>query len=181
MRKWNAILCAGILILFCVHAVAGAFVLAGIFSGGNRLLSALTWLMVVFIVFHAVLGVKLTVNSILACKKAGISYFRENKVFWARRISGFATLLLMGFHIALFSVSGNGAFRLNFFGEVDLVIELLFLAAVAVHVISNVKPLLLSFGVKDLREFAVDLLILFSVFLIVAGVAFFLYYLRWNL
>ena len=180
MRKWNAFLSAGILLLFFIHAVTGAFQLAGIYPGGSKLLSVLAMIMVIFMAFHALIGIILTGKTLRALKKAGVSYFRENRLFWARRISGFAVMVLVFFHIALFAVSGEEVFRLRFFGEADLVIQLLFLLAVALHVISNVKPLLISFGIRSLKDFCADMLIILSAILILAGAGFFVYYLRWN-
>lgn len=180
MRKWNAVISAAILILFVIHAAAGVFQLSGLYPGGQAVLSALTRIMLTLLVLHAVFGIILTVRTLRTCRESGISYFRGNKLFWARRISGFAVLLLIFFHVMTFLSTGSGAFRLPYFGGGALTIQLLFVAAVAVHVIANVKPILISFGIRNFKEFAADILIILSVILIFAGVAFFLYYLRWN-
>jgi hypothetical protein len=51
--------------------------------------------------------------------------------------------------------------------------------SIAVHVITNVKPSLISLGIRSLREYAVDILLVMSLLLLIAGAAFVVYYLRW--
>ncbi|MBR1930595.1 MAG: pilus assembly protein PilX [Lachnospiraceae bacterium] len=181
MRKWNAILSAAILVLFLIHAVLGGFQLMGILPGGNRALSAMAYLMVGLIVVHGILGVKLTIDTCRACKRAGVSYFKDNKLFWTRRISGFAVFVLIFAHVILFlGRDSGGVYRLRFFGGLELATQLLLVFAVAVHVITNVKPVLIAFGIKSLKEYALDILFVLSVLLVFMGVAFLVYYFRWN-
>ena len=180
MRKVNAILTAAIMILFLTHMVAGIMILLGWMAGGSVILSGISYLMEGLIAVHAVIGVKLTADSLLACKKAGVSYFKENKVFWARRISGFAVMVFLIVHILIFRGSTQGGFyRLNLFAGAQLVSQILMVISIAVHVITNVKPSLISLGIRSLREYAVDILLVLSMLLLIAGAAFVVYYLRW--
>lgn len=181
MRKWNAILSAGILVLFLLHGVTGGFQLAGILPGGSTVRSVLSWLLVILLLVHAVIGVKLTGDTIAACKKSGVSYFKENKLFWARRISGFAVFVFIFFHVILFLGKNGEAYRLKFFGKLQLATQLLLVASVGLHVITNVNPLFIAFGRKGLKEYAVDILIILSVLLLFMGFAFLIYYIRWNI
>ncbi|MBR1691736.1 MAG: pilus assembly protein PilX [Lachnospiraceae bacterium] len=180
MRKWNAALSMGIVVLFFVHAVTGGFQLMGIMPGGSPLLSALSWILAALLLLHAAVGVKLTADTIRACKKSGVLYFKGNKLFWARRVSGFAIFMFMLFHVALFLGKNEGAYRLKDFGGVQLAMQLFLVASVAVHVITNVKPMLIALGIRSLKEYAGDILLILSVLLIFTGLAFFIYYLRWN-
>ena len=179
MRKWNAVLSAAILVLFAIHGIAGAFQMTGIIPGGQAVLSALAWLLIALLVLHILIGIKLTADTLRAQKKAGVSYFRENKLFWARRISGFAVFLLMFFHLVLFVSGGEGAMRLKLFDGSALALSLLLVAAVAVHILSNIRPMLIALGIRSFKEFAADILIIISVILLFCGIAFFIYYLRW--
>ena len=116
MRKWNAVLSMGILVLFLIHAIAGGFQLAGVFSGGSMLMQWLAWLMLILIFIHTLIGCKLTADTCKAGKEAGISYFKENKLFWVRRISGFAVMLFILCHVLIFiGKNQDGIYRLNQF------------------------------------------------------------------
>jgi hypothetical protein len=180
MRKINAILSMAIMALFLVHMVAGILELSGLMAGGSAVLSVVAWVMAALIAVHAIIGIKLSADSIIACKKAGVSYFRENKLFWARRISGFAVMVFLIVHILIFRGSTQGGFyRLNLFAGAQLVSQILMVLSIAVHVITNVKPSLISLGIRSLREYAVDILLVLSLLLLIAGAAFVVYYLRW--
>lgn len=179
MRKWNAILSICIVILFVIHAVAGGFQLMGMLAGGNEILSFVTKVLVALIVIHTLIGVKLTWDSIAACKKSGVSYFKENRLFWARRISGFAVFAFMLIHILLFLGRNDGVYRLNYFGSLQFSLQILMVVSLAVHIIANIKPVMISFGMRSLREYAVDILIVLSGILLFTGAAFVIYFLRW--
>ena len=171
MRKANALLSMGILVLFLIHAVLGGFQLSGILPGGSRILMILAWLMTVLIALH----------TFSAQKKSGAAYPKENRLFWTRRISGFAVMLLILAHIVIFlGSSAGGVYRLNLFGTVQMISQILLVIAVAVHVLTNIKPLMLALGVRGFQEFFTDILLILSVLLCFCGIAFLIYYLRWQ-
>lgn len=180
MRKWNAILSMGILALFLIHAIAGAFQLSGFIPGGSAIMEKMAFAMVCLIFIHFVIGIKLTVDTIKAIIKSGTSYFKENKLFWIRRISGLAVMLFVIFHIMIFLGTNNGAYRLNLFEGIQLASQLLLVISVAVHVVTNIKPLMISIGAKSYKMFLTDIILVLSVLLVFMGAAFIVYYLRWN-
>ncbi len=180
MRRINAILSMGILVLFLIHAVLGGFQLAGLMSGGSVLLKVMAWVMTGLIALHTVIGIKLTADSIKAIKKSGAHYFKENKLFWIRRISGFAIMVFILFHVLIFIGSSSGAYRLNLFEGAQLASQILLVISIALHVISNVRPVMLSFGIKSYKELGLDIVLILSVLLFFMGAAFVVYYLRWN-
>ncbi len=180
MRKLNAILSMGVLVLFIVHAVAGGFQLAGVFRGGSQLMKILAWIMTGLIALHTLIGIKLTADTLITARRSGASYFKENKLFWLRRISGFAIMVFIAFHILIFMGSSDGAFRLKLFESAQLISQLLLVASIAVHVLSNIRPLMISLGIKGFREAFIDLLLILSIILAFTGAAFVIYYLRWN-
>lgn len=177
MRKWNAILTAAILVLFLAHAILGGFQLLGV---GSTALRAVAWAAVGLVAVHTALGIKLTADTLRVRKRTGVGYFRENTLFWARRISGFAVMVLLVFHLTAFGDSSGAAYRLAWFDTAKLVTQLLLVAAVALHVLSNVKPMLISFGIRGLKERAGDILVILSVVMLFLAAAFIVYYLRWN-
>lgn len=180
MRKWNAVLSVGILALFLIHAIAGSFQLSGISQGGSEFMVIIAHAMVCLVLLHIIIGIKLTADTFNAVKKSGVSYFKENKLFWIRRISGFAVMLFILFHIMIFIGSSNGAFRLNLFEGMQLCSQLLLVLSVAVHAVSNIKPLTLALGAKNYKAFLTDVVLVLSILLVFMGAAFIVYYLRWN-
>lgn len=177
MRKANAVITAVMMLLFVVHGVMGAFQLIGVGDTWHKIIA---WSAAALCVIHALIGVKYTVDTLKASKKAGVSYFKENRLFWARRMSGFAVLLMLFFHIWAFTTAVDGATRLLPFGTFRLVTQIFLIICIAVHVITNVKPLLISFGIKSLKKYAFDILFVVSILLLFMAAAFLIYYLRWN-
>ena len=174
MRRVNAILSMIILVLFLIHGVLGAFNL----MGSNVTSKVLAWVMTGLIGLHAVIGVILTIQTLSAQKKAGVSYRKENRIFWARRISGYVIMILIFFHITAFTLSSTGT--LPEFHLFRLLTQLLLVIAIAFHVLSNVKPMLIALGIKKLKPKAGDLLFWISLLWLVMAVGFVIYYLRWN-
>ena len=180
MRKWNAITAMAVLVLFIIHAIAGAMIMTGMMEGGKTFLLILTDIMVALICLHIVFGVIFTGQTMKACKKSGVSYFKNNKLFWTRRISGFVIILFIIFHLMIFAGSDGGVFRLHLFAGAQLITQLLLVASIAVHIITNVRPVLIAFGIRKLKPRAVDILFVLSVILGFIAAAFIIYYLRWN-
>ena len=177
MRKWNAILTAAIMALFLLHGIFGAFQLFGV---GSTALKAVAWTALALVAAHTVIGVKLTADSLRVWKQTGVGYFRQNKLFWARRISGFAVMVLLAFHMTAFGYSNSGAYRLRWFTDFKLATQLLLMVTLAIHILMNVRPMLISFGVRGLRRYVGDILFVLSVLLLFMAAAFVVYYLRWN-
>lgn len=177
MRKLNAILTAVIMSLFVVHAILGAL---NIFDVVIIISKVISYGMVALVAAHTVLSVILTVQSVKVWKRTGAPYLRENRLFWARRISGFALMLLIPFHMFSFGETVNGVYSLYFFSGLKLSASILFVICLAFHIIANVKPMLISFGIKKLRPRAGDILFFISVLLLIAVAAFIVYFIRWN-
>ena len=178
MRKWNSLLTVLIFLLFLLHAVFGSLQMLGV---GKTVGKSLAWVTLGLIAIHTLIGLKLTVDTLQAQRRSGAAYWKENKLFWARRVSGMAILLLLFCHLTAFGYDRDGAYRLHWFTTGRLTTQLLLLAAIGLHLITNLKPLLLAFGQKNLRGYLGDLLVALSVLLLFMAVAFVVYYLRWNM
>ena len=177
MRKINAVITPVILILFILHGVSGVFNLTGF---GNSLTRIIAWPMAGLIGVHMVFGIILTAQTLSAQKKAGVSYPKENRLFWARRISGFLIMILIGFHVYAFTGVSADHFRLTEFTPVLLGCQILLVITIAVHVISNVKPMLISLGVPKLKPRAGDIIFWVTILLCAMAAAFIFYYFRWG-
>ena len=109
MRKWNALVAALILLLFLIHGILAGFQLLGV---GNTAAKWAAWAALALIAVHTIIGVKLTADALRVWKKTGAPYLRRNTLFWARRVSGFAVMVLLAFHLTAFgSGSGGGPAR----------------------------------------------------------------------
>lgn len=122
MRKINTILSVLLLVIFMLHGLMGSFMLLGIGSSAGKILA---WVGVAVLAAHTVIGVILTINTLKISKNAGNSYLKQNAVFWARRASGLAILILMFFHIGLFGGVQDGIYILFPFTTVKLITQLL--------------------------------------------------------
>ena len=177
MRKLNAIVTAAILVLFVIHAIAGSFQMAGI---GSSALKAVAWTAAGLVAVHTVISIILTAKSIKVWRSTGVGYFKENLLFWARRISGAAVMVFLIIHMAVISTKVDSVTRLQEFTTAKLVLQILLVATLALHVISNVKPLLISFGIKSFKSRTAEIIIILAVLLLVMAGAFIIYWFRWN-
>ena len=181
MRKCNAVITAGILLLFLVHLVTGALQTAGFLSGGNIWLKWISWVMLALIGLHTLIGIWLTADTLRLQRKSGASYPQENRLFWARRISGFALMAFLVCHVLIFTgTTENGAFRLHQFAGAELLTQIMLIVSLGVHILSNVSPLLIGLGIRSFRTFLPDVLAVVSVLLLAGGLGFVVYYIRWN-
>ena len=179
-RKINAIISMCIVVLFLIHGISGGFVLFGMTDGGGPVLHVLTVIMAVLIIIHAVIGIQLTVATIRKIRRSGTMYMKGNRLFWARRISGFAVMIFLVFHLALFAVSSGGAYRLKVFDGANLIFALLLAVSLGTHVLTNIKPFAISVGASRVREYIKDILFVLSIVMIFCAAAFIIYFIRWN-
>lgn len=179
MRKLNTVISLLLIILFLIHAIAGSFQLMKIIPGGNELFKILSYILLFLTGLHTIIGIKFTVDSVVAGKKSGNFYFRENAVFWIRRITGLTMILLIICHVFLFT-NNNEVFRLNDFDKGQLILSVLLVLNLLVHILSNIRPILISFGIAGFRVYVKDVMLVLSVILLISVIAFVIYYLRWN-
>ena len=141
---------------------------------------ALAWTGVCILAVHAAIGVYLTFKSLKTAKQTDQKYLRENKAFRARRASGLAILILLFFHIGMFGKVRNGQYILFPFTTTKLITQLLFIASVAVHILINIRPLLVSLGIISFKERKGDIYLILSVLLLFMSGAVIFYYIGWQ-
>lgn len=180
MRKVNAWISLSIIVLFLIHAIAGGYQMAGILAGGNQVLTVLAWILVALIGIHIVIGTILTAESIRTSRKSGKFYPKENAAFLLRRISGFAILVFMVAHIVIFYGNHTDGYRLNLFEGTQLILSIGLVVSLAVHLLCNIRPMFISFGINQKKR-RTDLIIILAVVLIFCAVMFAVYYYRWNI
>lgn len=154
MRKLNTILSVLLLFICLLHGLMGSFMLLGISSGAGKFLA---WIGVGILAAHTVLGLLLTAQTFRASRSGGKLYGKQNALFWARRTSGLAILLMLFFHIGVFGRVQDGVYILFPFTTVRLLTQLLLVASVFVHLLLNLRPLLVSLGIVRDKEQRGDL------------------------
>ncbi|MBQ3379973.1 MAG: pilus assembly protein PilX [Clostridia bacterium] len=176
MRKLNVFLVIGIFATFLIHAITGGLKLAGADLDTPK---AVSWICVGFIIMHVIVTVILTFQTLEARRKSSAGYFKDNILFWVRRISGFAVLIPLVMHIAIFRSSNADAYRLQVFTTGRMISQILLVATLALHILTNIRPLMISLGIRDTKSFAADFLLILSILLLLFAAAFAIYYLRW--
>ena len=181
LRKVNSIVTMGIMVLFLVHMIWGILILTGMTKGGSNVFSVFSYMLMVLIAVHVLIGIKLTIDTIIAAKKSHVFYWRENSLFLLRRISGFALLLFILAHvIVLKGKSVNGSFRLPFFDEMALASQILMVLSLLVHLATNIKPLKIALGFSDKHNLRTDIGLVLAILLFLSGIAFVIYFIRWQ-
>ncbi len=180
MRKINSIVTIAIMVLFVIHLVWGAMELFGMIKGGSAVFSMLSRLLATLIVIHIVIGVKTTADSLKAMRLSGVSYFKENRLFWIRRVSGLALMLFMIVHIIIFMGRHiDGTYVLVHFDALKLISQILLVVSLLVHLATNIRPLRIALGLSDGKNVRTDVMVVLAVLLAIAGTAFVIYYIRW--
>ena len=181
MRRINALISVAMLLLFLFHVIEGGLELAGMIKGGSQVFLFLSYVLIALLALHVLIGMKYTVDTILAGKRSGIFYVKENRLFLIRRISGFALLILLALHIYLFRGMGEGsAFRLRQFDLAALVSQICMVLSLILHLLTNIRPLRIALGLADKKNIKTDVAWILAILLFLSGNAFFVYYLRWQ-
>lgn len=149
-------------------------------GAGHTALKPLAYTAFSLIIAHTVISVILTWKSVTVWMRTGTFYLKENKMFLARRISGAVIMVMIIIHMSTFSVVVDGVYRLQPFTGIKLACQIILVASIALHVISNVKPALISFGIRSFRSRTAEIIIILSVTFAAMTVAFVIYWLRWN-
>ena len=181
VRKANAMLTATMLLLFMLHGVGNSFEIIGVGMPTSKLIARAT---LALAVVHAVAGVALTASDLAESRRNAAAgepstYVWRNARYWAVRVSGLTIAVLIGFHMATFLQVGGGAYRLRVFDVPQLVQSVLLVLALAVHVLANARPLMVSLGIPAPHARAIDVGLVVAALMVLMAAAFVAYYLRW--
>jgi succinate dehydrogenase/fumarate reductase cytochrome b subunit len=178
LRKTNAILSIILLTVFVLHTTAGVLLMTGVIPFIEPLQRALSWSLITAASAHAVIGLILTVRTAGAVRKSGASYFRDNLMFWASRLSGFAVIIFITLHVIIFS---DRVYEPGHFGLVQLILSVLLSVAVLLHVLTSFKPLLSGLGILvRAKTFALTAFLL-SALLLASAAAYIVFYINMSL
>ena len=178
MRKINTIISVILMAVFLTHGVLGSLRLLNVSSIAGK---TLAWIGIGVMAAHICIGIILTVKTFIAQKKNGDKYLKQNALFWSRRASGLAILILVFFHIGAFGARINGNYVLYEFTAAKLTAHLLLLAALFIHMFINIRPLLIAKGVIKHKERRVDIFLILSVLVLFFSGAFIFYFAGWQI
>ncbi len=173
MRKLNAVLSITVLAFFLLHMIAGSLLMLGLIPYSRVLQHTLSGLLGLAVTAHAVVGLKLTFDTAAAIKKSGASYWRENLLFWTRRVSGLAVLLFMVPHIIIFA---NETGDPGNFDAVKPICMIIFALSLLLHIVTNIRPLTAGLGKLSSGKTLMLSALVISFLLLAAGAAFIVYF-----
>lgn len=177
MRKINLFLVIGMMITFVIHGIMGSMKLMG--ADANALKN-IAFISIMFICLHIIVTCVLTFETLKVRKLSGAGYFKDNLMFWTRRISGLTIIIPLVMHLLIFSgTENNGTFRLVEFTAGRLASQIMLIITIAFHVLINLEPAMISFGVKSTKAFSHDAMFVLSMILLLFCTAFAVYYIRW--
>lgn len=178
MRKWNGRLARIIIVLFLIHAVMGCFMLQGRSSVSCF---QVTLLLLFAVLLHAVLGIISTIKAIRSGTGSKKWYIRQNAVFWIKRATGAAILLLLVFHVNVYVTSSNGVYFLKEFTWISLVSQILFVLAIFIHLFVSIEGMLIAKGILEYKERRKDWILVLSVFMLMIVLTIIMYYIQWQI
>ena len=176
MRRLNLFLVMGMLVTFLIHGVFGALQIAG---GSADAQKTVAWICLGFVAAHGAVTTILTIRTLRARRLSGAGYFKDNLLFWVRRISGFAVLIPLVMHLFIFRSGNEAAYRLQVFTAGRMISQILLAAALGLHILTNIQPVMIALGLKGRKALALDATLVLSVVLLLFAAAFAVYYLRW--
>lgn len=139
MQKFHPILAWLILLLLIVHLVMGSVTLLTPVFLINKPFVTVFFAMVCL---HAVISLAKMLRKGRARNR--FSYLKENGTYWLRVLSGLAILVLALIHTTLWVVHTPFGVIMREFGWSSLLLQMLFVATLTMHILLNIRPLLLD-------------------------------------
>lgn len=174
MRRINHVLTIVLMVLLEVHIVVCSFLM---FGWSHLILEQIARIEFVLVMCHALIGILLTFKKNQF--RSSNHYIEKNKLYWWRRVTGLGILVLSIPHMSMFvKWIDNSIVKMKFLSSIQMVSHVLFLLFIVVHLALNMKPMLISMGIKKYKRVNEVLLVISVVLSIFALVASILYYLR---
>ncbi len=175
MRKLFTILTALLVILCLWHGAMGSFMLLGISTRPAAFMGCLAGILAIF---HILWGCRCWLRTLK--HKQGFWYGQANRLFWLRRLSGIAVLLLFVFHWQVFGSMQGTQYILYEFTALKLVVQFLFVSTLFLHIGLNIRPLLLALGMPHIAARTCDIYSILLVFYLFMIGSLIYYYAGWQ-
>lgn len=165
MQKFHVILAWTILLLLILHLAMGVVTLL---TPVFLLQSGFAYVFFGLVCVHGILALWKVVKG----KRPGevAAYLKENQNYWLRVGSGVAIFVLALIHRTLWTIHTPFGVLLRDFEWPSLLAQLLLVAALAVHVTLNIRPLLLDSGIDTAGKAKKLMRLLTALLLLVAAV-----------
>ncbi len=174
MRKINALLAAVLTVLVLLHSVMGSFMVLAIGHNGGKLVALAA---AVILALHAVCGAILTRRSL---RRLTPAFFRANSLYWLRRLTGIAVIVLLWFHVGLFGTMTGSQYILYEFTLPRLAVQIAFILAFLTHIALNLRPLFITLGWTSFAAHCRDGYVLLAVVGLFTLGAMGYYYIGWQ-
>ena len=174
MKKFNSVISLLLIIAVLAHGVLASLLMMG-WVGNTMPIPAFISLGLLLI--HIVLSCILSTKTIKDAVKSGDKYEIQNKMFIIRRVSGVLMMVFVIAHLVFYFGPQVENFKDTAMSVPQLVLLILLLISLIVHIVTNIRPLMVSLGVTSPTGVRVVLGLLIACALIamaMAGVAFFL-------
>ena len=168
MRKINTIVVLLIMVLLLDHALFASLNSVGI---GNGVIPALAHTFLTLVLIHALISLLITIRAEKAGFVTGARYNKENAAFWNRRVTGVAILVLAITHASLMQRNETGRRNIASMPKIFEFTLPLLIVCVYLHVLSNIRPLLIALGARNIDKKEKIIKVLFSVFMLLALLA----------
>ena len=139
MQKFHPVLAWLLLLLLIVHLILGSVTLL---TPVFLLQTQFAWVFLGFAAVHVLLSLGKLVGK--SWTRGRFLYLRENRSSWFRLLSGLAVLVLALVHRTLWTMQTPFGVLLRSFEWPSLLAQLLFVAALAAHILLNIRPLLID-------------------------------------
>ena len=149
MRKINTILVLIIMLLFVDHVIFGSLHSLGT---GASVIRPLAHTMLGLVLLHAIISLVVTFRAEKAGFKTGVRYYRENREFWNRRVTGVLIILLGITHAYMMVRTERGAPRIASAPKIFELTTPLLIVSIYLHLLSNIRPLLISLGIRNIDK-----------------------------
>ncbi len=177
MRKWNGRLARLIIALLLLHAMVGSFALLGL---STVYIKPLAYLLAAAVMAHAVLGGISTVSALKSGARGARWHLKVNSVFWIKRVTGVAILLMAFYHFGVYTGTENGEFVLKEFTAFKMLTQIIFVLVIFIHIFVSVKGMLVAGGVVKFKERMWDWILVLSVFMLFFCIAIVGYFITWK-
>ena len=144
MKKVNSVISLLLIIMVFVHGIFASLLMIGVIEKPNPIPAVIC---LVLLLIHIILSIKLTVKTVKDAMSSGDKYEVENKMFVIRRLSGVIMVLLLIAHLVFYFGPQIENFTSTPFTVVQLVLLILLVISLIVHIVTNIRPLMVSLGV----------------------------------
>lgn len=168
MRKFNTILVILIMFLFIDHITFGSLHFLGT---KLNVTAPFAMSMFILVLLHTIVSIIITIKAEIVGFKTKARYNKENREFWLRRTSGVAILVLAASHVYMMGKDENGIPKVAKMPKVFNLLLVLLMLSVGIHLMQNIRPLLISMGIKNIdkkEKIGKLLVILLTIFVIIS-------------